>query len=156
MERERFLVHATAVAIGGAAVLLRGPSGSGKSDLALRLIHEGATTGGSGRGGTLLIADDQVQLEVTDGRLMAFAPSQIAGLMEVRGIGIVRLETAGPMPVRLIVDLKPAAEIERLPPEGQSETILGVAVARVEIDARAASAPLKVRLALGIAQDARD
>src|SRR3546814_17418763 len=72
-------VHATCIAIDGRGILLRGPSGSGKSDLALRLID----------GGALLVADDQVILTEADGELTASAPATTAGRMEVRGIGVV-------------------------------------------------------------------
>ena len=71
------MVHATCVAIGDRAVLLCGPSGSGKSDLALRLID----------GGAQLVADDQVVLRAEGGRIVARAPEALAGRMEVRGIG---------------------------------------------------------------------
>ncbi len=81
---ETLLVHATAVAIEGEAVLLRGPSGSGKSDLALRLID----------GGAQLVADDQTLLRRAGGRVLASAPPAIAGLLEVRGVGVVRVEAA--------------------------------------------------------------
>ena len=87
-ERGRILVHATAVAIDGRALLLRGPSGAGKSDLALRLIDAGAR----------LIADDQSVLRREGGRLLAAVPAAIAGLIEVRGVGILRVEP--PLPCR--------------------------------------------------------
>ncbi|HJZ14329.1 MAG TPA: hypothetical protein VJ251_02575, partial [Stellaceae bacterium] len=76
------LVHATAIAIDGRAVLLRGPSGAGKSDLALRLID----------GGARLVADDQAELRRAGERVMVRAPAEIAGLIEVRGIGILQVE----------------------------------------------------------------
>ena len=79
------LLHATAVAIDGRAVLLRGPSGSGKSDLALRLIDAGAR----------LVADDQSELSRRGDVLMVRAPATIAGLIEVRGLGILRLDALG-------------------------------------------------------------
>jgi HPr kinase/phosphorylase len=74
-------IHATTVSLDGRGVILRGPSGSGKSDLALRLINEGA----------LLVADDQTILFVESGRMMAQPPAEIAGKMEVRGVGIVKM-----------------------------------------------------------------
>ena len=73
-------VHGTCIAIDGAGVLLRGPSGCGKSDLALRLID----------GGAVLVADDRVSLEARAGDLVASAPDALAGLLEVRGVGIER------------------------------------------------------------------
>lgn len=129
-------------------MLLRGPSGSGKSDLALRLIDNGAT----------LVSDDYTDLSVREGVLTASAPETIAGLMEVRGVGIVRLspksEPAKPVPVALLVDLVHDSEtVERLP-EPQTETLLpGHPVRRVVLDPFEASAPAKVRLAVRIVSD---
>src|SRR5688500_7195010 len=130
-------IHATCVAIGGAAVLLRGPSGAGKSDLALRLIEGGAT----------LVADDQVMLTAETGRLVARAPGPIAGKLEVRGIGIVAVAAEAAAPVALIADLVAAESVERLP-EPAAETILGIAVARIDLAPFELSAPTKLRLAL--------
>ncbi len=134
-------VHASCVALGDAAVLLRGPSGSGKSDLALRLIDAGAQ----------LVADDQTELTAADGRLLAAAPAALAGLIEVRGVGVLRLERhRGGVPVRLVVDLVPATAVERLPvPE--VATLLAVTLPRVALAAFEASAAAKVRLALRFA-----
>lgn len=136
-----FRMHATCVALGGAAVLLRGPSGTGKSDLALRLVDAGAA----------LVADDQVELTAEGGRLVARAPAALAGKLEVRGVGIVPLAAAVAAPVALVADLVPSAE--RLP-EPAEETILGIAIPRIEIAPFEPSAPAKLRLAL--AQAARN
>ncbi len=89
----------------GGAALLRGPSGAGKSDLALRLIGRGAR----------LVADDQVRLTPATGRLIADAPAALRGLLEVRGVGLVRFSASGPRELRLVVDLVPPERIERLP-----------------------------------------
>jgi serine kinase of HPr protein (carbohydrate metabolism regulator) len=129
------LVHATAVAIEGEAVLLRGASGSGKSDLALRLVD----------GGARLVADDQVVLRRADNRLLASAPAAIAGLMEVRGIGIVRVEALETAPLVLIADMLPSDHVERMPPS-RFETLLGVAVPAIGLAPFEASAPAKLRL----------
>lgn len=99
-------IHATAVAIGGAAVLLRGPSSSGKSDLALRLIQAGA----------VLVADDRCDLSVTRGRLFVSAPAIIRGLIEVRGVGILPMRHRAKAPVSLVIDLVKPSAVERLPP----------------------------------------
>src|SRR3546814_15303755 len=96
-------VHATCIAIDGRGILLRGPSGSGKSDLALRLID----------GGALLVADDQVILTEADGELTASAPATIAGRMEVRGIGIVDMPHLPQVGLTPVVDVVSAAEIGR-------------------------------------------
>jgi RNase adaptor protein for sRNA GlmZ degradation len=130
-------MHATCVAIGGAAVLLRGPSGAGKSDLALRLIE----------GGAKLVADDQVELRAENGRLIARAPAPIAGRIEVRGLGIVPVPAEEAAPVALVADLVAADAVERLP-EAARETILGLAIARIDLAPFETSAPAKLRLAL--------
>lgn len=131
------MIHATCVAIDGAGVLLRGPSGSGKSDLALRLID----------GGAQLVADDQVVLERLGDGLWASAPPTIRGRMEVRGIGIVDLPCLDAVPVGLIVDLVAGDSVERLP-EAAVEDLDGVRVPRLSLAALEASAPAKVRLAV--------
>ena len=131
------LIHATAVAIGGRAVLLRGPSGSGKSDLALRLIDAGAE----------LIADDQCELTRRGEAIVVRAPATIAGLLEVRGIGIVRLAPCAAAPLALIADLVPPERLERLPELGR-ETIHGVAVPVLALAPFEASAAAKLRLAM--------
>jgi len=129
-------VHGTSVARDGRAVLLTGPSGSGKSDLALRLIDRGFT----------LVSDDQTILSRAGDRLTASAPTQIRGKMEIRGLGIVEMETDSDVPLALIVEL--TSEIERIPAEGRMRQILGHSLPLVRIDAMTASAPAKVALAL--------
>jgi RNase adaptor protein for sRNA GlmZ degradation len=130
-------IHATAVAIDGKGVLLRGPSGAGKSDLALRLIASGA----------VLIADDQVALRRDGDTLLAEAPAPIAGLIELRGVGLRRLPHAGPVAVALVVDLVPGDAVERLP-EPQAIEIDGVALRHLALAAFDASTPIKLALAL--------
>ncbi|HET7316371.1 MAG TPA: aldolase [Sphingomicrobium sp.] len=129
-------VHASTVAIDGRAVLIGGPSGSGKSDLSLRLLDRGF----------MLVSDDRTIVSRDAGRLLASAPAQIAGKLEVRGIGIVEVETVGDVPVALIVEL--TSDIERLPDDSRERLLLGVPVPLVSIDAKTASAPAKVALAL--------
>jgi serine kinase of HPr protein (carbohydrate metabolism regulator) len=129
-------LHATTVALNGRAVLITGPSGSGKSDLALRLFDRGFT----------LVSDDQTLLRRHGDLLIASAPSQIAGKLEVRGIGIVDMEAAAESPVALLVEL--TGNIERLPDDSRTRPILGVELPLVAIDATTASAPAKVALAL--------
>ena len=128
-------LHATAVAIDGAAVVIEGRSGAGKSDLALRLIDRGA----------VLIADDRVVM-VRDGqRLLARAPAAMAGRIEVRGLGIVPVPHVGEAPVALVVRL--ADEDQRMP-ERRVRRVAGVAVRELTLDPFRASAPLKVEWAL--------
>ncbi|MDF0488470.1 HPr kinase/phosphatase C-terminal domain-containing protein [Sphingomonas sp. H39-1-10] len=129
-------LHATCVAIGEQAVLLIGASGSGKSDLALRLIDRGAT----------LVSDDQTLLTVAEGTLTAAPPATIAGLIEVRGIGIIPLPHRAAAPVALVVRL--GEPVMRMPEASLSETINGIAIPLVRVDSHEASAPLKVELAL--------
>ena len=94
-------VHqATCVAINGRAVLIEGPPGSGKSSLALTLIDRGA----------VLVGDDGLALEPRDGRLYASPPPNIAGLLEVRNLGLLEFPTVGNVPVALVVRLDPTAE----------------------------------------------
>jgi serine kinase of HPr protein (carbohydrate metabolism regulator) len=129
-------IHASCVARGDRAVLITGPSGSGKSDLALRLLDHGFT----------LVSDDQTLVRREGDRLIASAPSQIAGKLEVRGIGIVEMEFAGDVPVALFVEL--TSEIERMPDGSRERQLLGIALPLVNIDALTASAASKVALAL--------
>jgi serine kinase of HPr protein (carbohydrate metabolism regulator) len=139
------LVHATCVALRlpsstWRGVLLRGPSGAGKSDLAARLIEAGAR----------LVADDQTAVARRGRRLEGSAPAAIAGLLEVRGVGIVRLPRSRLMPrtsIALLVDLVPPQRIERLP-EPARESILGVEMPVLALAPFEASAPTKLRLAL--------
>jgi serine kinase of HPr protein (carbohydrate metabolism regulator) len=129
-------VHASTVATGGRAVVITGPSGSGKSDLALRLLDRGFT----------LVSDDQTILKRDGSRLLASAPANIAGKLEIRGIGIVDMDTVSEIPVALLVEL--TSDIRRIPDDSRERPIVGVSVPLISIDAMAASAPSKVALAL--------
>jgi serine kinase of HPr protein (carbohydrate metabolism regulator) len=129
------LIHASCVAIGGRAMLITGNSGSGKSDLALRLIDRGA----------VLVSDDQTELTAEAGRLIAAAPATIAGQIEVRGLGIVAMPHNSPMPVSLLIEL--GAPVERMP-EPRQQSLCGVAVPVIALDPFEASAPIKAELAL--------
>jgi serine kinase of HPr protein (carbohydrate metabolism regulator) len=129
-------LHASTVASNGRAVLITGPSGSGKSDLALRLLDRGFT----------LVSDDQTVVKRDGDRLLATAPSTIAGKMEVRGLGIVEMEHVDNVPVALIVELR--SDIDRIPDDSRERPILGIRLPIVGIDAMPASAASKVALAL--------
>jgi len=129
-------LHASTVAIGGRAVLISGPSGAGKSDLALRLLDRGFT----------LVSDDQTLVRRVDDRLVASPPPTIAGKLEIRGIGIVEMESLTDVPVALLVELR--SDVERMPDDNRERPILGVSLPMVSIDAATASAASKVEIAL--------
>jgi serine kinase of HPr protein (carbohydrate metabolism regulator) len=129
-------VHATSVALDGRAVLITGASGSGKSDLALRLLDRGFT----------LVSDDRTIVRREGDRLLASAPPSIKGKLEIRGLGIVEMTTTSDIPVALLVEL--TSEIQRLPDDDRERPLLGVRLPLVSIDAMTASAAPKVALAL--------
>ena len=128
-------IHASCVAIAGRGVLIAGPSGSGKSDLALRLLDRGA----------VLVSDDYTIVEAAGGRLLASAPESIAGRIEVRGVGILERPFTAELPVALFIDL--AGTPERLP-EPQHRTIAETPIPSIALAALEASAPIKVEAAL--------
>ena len=130
-------LHASCVAIGGRGILLTGSSGSGKSDLALRLIDRGAA----------LIADDGTMIEARGGRLHARCGPNIAGRIEARGVGILALPFRDEVTLALMVALDEAPT--RLPDEPlQTHDIEGLALPRIALAAFEASAPFKVEQAL--------
>ncbi len=131
------LVHASCVAVDGRGVLLLGPPGSGKSDLALRLID----------GGAVLVADDQVDIRAVDGRLEAAPPETLAGRMEVRGLGILTLEWRPSAPLHLAVELATDTRPERLPAAAERR-FEGVALPLIRLAPFEASAAAKLRLAV--------
>jgi serine kinase of HPr protein (carbohydrate metabolism regulator) len=126
-------------------ILLTGSSGSGKSDLALRLILDGF--GQPFR----LVADDLVRIEAREKQPIALAPARLAGLIEVRGMGLVRVPHVEMAPLVLAVALRPWSEIERYPGSArQRMTIAGLSVPLIDIDATSPSAVARVRLALDV------
>jgi serine kinase of HPr protein (carbohydrate metabolism regulator) len=129
-------LHASCVAIDGRAVLIEGLSGSGKSDLALRLIDRGAT----------LVSDDYTIVRRHADTLIASAPSNIAGLIEVRGVGLVPMPVVADVPVALIVTI--SDDVERLPEDLEREVIAGESMPRCRVSPFEASAPFKVELIL--------
>jgi serine kinase of HPr protein (carbohydrate metabolism regulator) len=138
-------VHATAIAVGERGVLIRGPSGAGKSDLALRcLLHEPthhllfkAT----------LVADDQVIVEAVGAGVRLSAPTQIAGRLEVRGLGILHWSSVDTALLGLVVDLVARSDEERLPDPTSTVEIAGYAFPRVKLHPFDASSHLRLLLA---------
>lgn len=140
-DANRCTVHGTCVIIGDAGILIRGGPGVGKSDLALRLIDDGAR----------LVSDDQVRLQLRGGAVIASAPDAIKGMIEVNGIGLTHLDDeriAGEASLALLVDLVGAGGIDRLP-RPQEEIVLGARLPRIALSPFEASAPAKLRLAAG-------
>jgi HPr kinase/phosphorylase len=135
-------VHASAALVGERGVLIRGPSGSGKSSLLLGLLAGEPAT-------TWLIADDRVVLAAAHGRLIAAAPPAIAGLMEIRGQGIVRRPFVSPARLDLVVDLVPPADCDRMPPaEAETVAIEGVVLPVLRLPRAVVDGPARVRAAL--------
>lgn len=135
---DRMLVHASSVSLDDQGVLIAGPSGSGKSDLALRLIDQGAR----------LIADDQCELRVENERLFVTAPASIEGLIEVRYVGLLTMPFVPAAPVALYIEL--VTEETGLPrlPESNTIFLLDRPVRHFRLPAFAASTPAKIRAAL--------
>jgi serine kinase of HPr protein (carbohydrate metabolism regulator) len=136
------------VALNGRGVLLRGPPGAGKSDLALRLIDRGAR----------LVADDRVELSVRRGRLIAGAPPPLAGLIEARGLGVVSVPHCKAAEIVLVVDLVKPERVERMPgsDRGPDRCVLaGLSLPRLSLAPFEATAPVKLRLALAQAASCR-
>ncbi|ACJ00237.1 HPr kinase/phosphorylase [Rhodospirillum centenum] len=153
-------IHATCVSVSGAGVLIRGPSGAGKSDLALRLVDAGA----------LLVADDVVELTPGDShndsnsnsdntsgaggqaaRLLARAPAALAGLLEVRGVGILPVPHLDAVTLALVADLLPPGRPAERLPEPATVTLAGVALPRIALAPFEVSAVAKLRLAAAAA-----
>ncbi|MBN9333530.1 serine/threonine protein kinase [Devosia sp.] len=126
MTREN--IHATAILLDGKGVLIRGPSGSGKSLLALYLLDAFASRGRE----AALISDDRVDLELEGTKIRLHAPKTIAGLIELRGHGIVRRPHRDGVTLDLVVDLVPA--LERMPEEHDFKVrLLGLEIARCPV-----------------------
>jgi len=130
-------IHATCIDIDGKGILLRGPSGSGKSDLALRLID----------GGARLVADDRTNLTLQDDAVIATAPDEIAGKMEVRGLGVRSVDVLAQTPLALVADLVNPSDVERIPKPASVE-LRGLSLPLIRLAPFEASAPAKLRAAL--------
>jgi len=129
-------LHATTVAINGRAVMIGGPSGVGKSDLALRLVDRGAQ----------LVSDDYTMTRRIGERLLASPPVTIEGKIEVRGIGIVDMDFVRDIPVALMIELHDTVDRMPLPP--MTRMIAGVAIPLMKLVPREASTPVKLEYML--------
>ncbi|GMN02596.1 HPr kinase/phosphorylase [Erythrobacter sp. MTPC3] len=130
------IIQATAVAIGGRALLIEGPPGSGKSSLALALIDRGAT----------LIGDDGITLAARNDRIIASPPPNIEGLLEVRGVGILRFPTTCDIQAALILML--GREAERLPKAAETREICGCLIPEIPFDPGTIAPAPRAELAL--------
>lgn len=130
-------IHGTVIVSGTRGVLLRGPSGSGKSDLALRLMDRGF----------ILVADDQVLISRAGDHLIAEPPPALAGWLEVRGLGLVSMPYCPKARLDLAIDLIPRDQVERLP-NPQSIEFLGLDIPLVKLHAFDAATELKISYAL--------
>lgn len=139
------LIHASCVQYCGAGLIIRGPSGSGKSDLALRLIADG------GR----LVADDYVWIGTEAGAVYAVAPDTITGRIEVRGLGILTSPALRVTRIDCVIDLVERTAIERLPPRREIE-IDGVLLPSFDLDPMEASAVAKVAALIELRGDRPD
>lgn len=129
-------LHASCVAIDGRAVLIEGRSGEGKSDLALRLIDRGG----------MLVSDDYTICTRSNGTLLAGAPANIAGKIEVRGIGVIDMPRQDSAPIALLVTILDTPP--RMPEGPKKRRIAGIDIPEVALAALEPSAPIKVELAL--------
>jgi serine kinase of HPr protein (carbohydrate metabolism regulator) len=135
-------VHASAVLLGETGILIRGASGSGKSALVMELLAAEPER-------ARLVADDRVVLAAVNGRLLADVPAAIAGLVEVRGVGLVRRPHVAPVVIRLVVDLAPGEASPRLPEAADAETsVEGIVLPRLVLPVGRAGGALRVGAAL--------
>lgn len=133
------LYHGTCIIVAGAGILLRGPSGSGKSDLAFRMIEAGKA---------LLVSDDQTEIRRIDQRLIARVPGRLAGLIEVRGLGVLSRPHQTSCTLDLVIDLVARDDVPRMP---QVETTIlnGIELPRYSLCAFDASTPAKLVVLAG-------
>ncbi|HTN98567.1 MAG TPA: aldolase, partial [Nordella sp.] len=144
---EPITIHASCVALGDADILIEGAPGSGKSDLTLRLIDEPGFGCGNLALRGRLVSDDQTIIERRGQALFAASPKPIAGLLEIRGQGVMKVDHLAEVKLVLAVKLLPVAQIERMP-EAAFRHIAGIALREISIDPGQASAPARIRAAL--------
>lgn len=130
------IVHATAVAIDGRGILLLGPSGSGKSEMALRLIDRGA----------ILVSDDAVAIDTVGDMPVVTSVQNIKGKLEIRGIGICEMQSLDSAPLRMIVELVDA--VDRMPVSTLTQTICGYMIPSIKLVPFEISAAIKLECAL--------
>ena len=134
-----FMIHSTAVSLNGDGILIKGPSGSGKTDLALRLIESGGK----------LISDDQVIIKREAERLFLSAPKELNGLMQLSGIGIVKVEYVQNIPLELVVKLQPFNILDPFPID-REEFIKDFSIPALNLYSFAVSATSKIKIALDV------
>jgi len=132
-------IHATCISLEGLGFLLRGPSGIGKSDLALRMMEYNSQ----------LIADDRVDLTLEGGILIAQAPTCLRGLLEVRGVGVIEVPYSNSIQILGIINLVGNNKIKRLPAP-RTELLLGVEIPSYQLDPWEASTTTKVKILRGV------
>jgi serine kinase of HPr protein (carbohydrate metabolism regulator) len=135
-------VHASAVLLGEHGVLIRGPAGSGKSSLLLGLLTDPQAS-------TRLIADDRVILTPANGRLIAVVPPALAGLLEIRGQGIVRRPFVSPARLHFVVDVVPLGDCDRMPmPQADTISVASIELPLLRLPIGIADGPVRVRAAV--------
>jgi HPr kinase/phosphorylase len=155
MNGSDILVYGTCVALGGRAAILQGPSGSGKSDLALRFLSTPVSLDGLRAAAdaaperAMLVSDDQVIVRSVDGRLLVRPPGAIAGKLEVRGLGIIDVPHRAEAELLLMVALTTPDNVPRMPADARPVVmLLGKPTPLIKLAPFDASAPIKLRLAL--------
>lgn len=134
MSSKSIIIHASCISINNKAILLTGESGSGKSDLALRLIDNGA----------MLVADDYTEISLQGNILAAAPPPKLEGLIEARGIGILTMQFVRDIEIKIAICLVPRKDVERLP-EPQFFDCLEMKLPLLSLNAYDASTPAKIR-----------
>jgi HPr kinase/phosphorylase len=150
LAEERMVTHATCVAVGKYGVLIIGPPGAGKSDLALRLIDCAGRGSGTKLLAARLVSDDQTLILRRGTKLIGTAIQSIAGKLEIRGLGIVDVPHQAEAQLSLAVQIEPASQIDRMPNASDRHcAFCGINLPEVSVDAASASAPARIRAALG-------
>ena len=143
------IVHASCVAIGGRGVLLLGSPGAGKSDLVLRLIDAPGRATGQDMMEAILVSDDQTEIRKEGSRLLASPPAALVGLLEVRGLGVVKCRHVSSCELVLAVRLMPADDIDRMPdPRFGAYAVADGSLPLALIDPSSPAAPARIRAAL--------